>query len=138
LSKIYLCYFCKRFQTFNFMRNCLQCGKVLKGRTDKKFCQLSCRNAYHNNLQSRKNKHVKNTLRKLLHNRSVLLQILGNQPRVSIALSDLMELGFAPNYITQWHANRLLCFETVVEVLSEENVCISRVEDVSNASDTLT
>jgi predicted nucleic acid-binding Zn ribbon protein len=30
------------------MTNCINCGKVNKGRPDKKFCDDNCRSNYHN------------------------------------------------------------------------------------------
>jgi predicted nucleic acid-binding Zn ribbon protein len=33
-------------------RLCLDCGKAVKGRTDKKFCDDNCRNSYNNHLKN--------------------------------------------------------------------------------------
>ena len=51
----------KRFKTNNFLyfdkmetltRHCLACGKTVKGRIDKKFCDDYCRNVYNNRTKS--------------------------------------------------------------------------------------
>ena len=59
-------------------KNCLACGKTIKGRADKKFCDDYCRNNY-NNLQKAKGSHsslVRNINNALLKNRKVLEAIL--------------------------------------------------------------
>lgn len=33
-------------------RSCLDCGKALVGRADKKFCDDSCRNNYNNRIKN--------------------------------------------------------------------------------------
>ena len=33
-------------------KRCLECGEMLHGRTDKKFCSDACRNTYNNKLKS--------------------------------------------------------------------------------------
>jgi len=33
---------------------CNHCGKAVRGRTDKKFCQLSCKNSYHNSTRKKR------------------------------------------------------------------------------------
>lgn len=65
-----------RFQTDIFykfeyqmiaMENCLECGEKIIGRSDKKFCNDGCRNAYnnqHNKDSSNLMRNVNNSLRK--------------------------------------------------------------------------
>ncbi len=33
---------------------CNHCGKAVRGRTDKKFCHLSCKNSYHNSTRKKR------------------------------------------------------------------------------------
>ena len=58
----------------NETKTCLACGKPLKGRIDKKFCDDYCRNNY-NNQQKAKGSHssyVRNINNTLLKNRKIL------------------------------------------------------------------
>ena len=56
-------------------RYCIFCGKELKGRSDKKFCDDACRNNY-GYQQNKHNNEVINKINKsLLYNRNVLKSI---------------------------------------------------------------
>ena len=53
-------------------RACLDCGAVLRGRSDKKFCDDQCRNNYNNQLNSESYNLVRNINNKLKRNRRVM------------------------------------------------------------------
>lgn len=56
---------------------CKICKKELKGRSDKKFCSIECKNYYHTNLRRVTNETAR-ALDTILHrNRSILLELLG-------------------------------------------------------------
>ncbi|MBL7762218.1 MAG: DUF2116 family Zn-ribbon domain-containing protein, partial [Chitinophagaceae bacterium] len=55
---------------------CLNCGKPLKGRSDKKFCDDSCRNNYNNQLKSIVNNQMRNINNVLGKNRRILESLL--------------------------------------------------------------
>ncbi|MGB5464089.1 MAG: hypothetical protein WBM92_12035, partial [Aureibaculum sp.] len=56
---------------------CKVCKKNLKGRKDKIFCSIECKNYYHTNLRRVTDAAAKE-LDKILHrNRSILLELLG-------------------------------------------------------------
>ena len=63
-------------------RLCLECGKSLKGRCDKKFCDDYCRNAYNNKAKIEENSFVRNINRTLQRNRRVLEELLGKENMV--------------------------------------------------------
>lgn len=87
-------------------KECLSCGKALKGRIDKKFCDDYCRNNY-NNQQKAKSNHsnmVRNINNALLKNRKILESILasgGGQDTVKANRDKLLQLGFHFKYFTQ-------------------------------------
>ena len=63
-------------------KNCLSCGKLLKGRVDKKFCDDYCRNNYNNQLKARSSHsaYVRSINNTLLKNRKILESVLpGNE-----------------------------------------------------------
>ncbi|MFN8300784.1 MAG: hypothetical protein U0T75_16895 [Chitinophagales bacterium] len=80
-------------------KKCLSCGKVVFGRSDKKFCDDQCRNAYNNSLNSDSEaivKHVNGILRK---NRRIMadLNVTG---KTKVPKAKLSEQGFNFNYFT--------------------------------------
>ncbi len=86
---------------------CLQCGKAVRGRLDKKFCDDYCRNAYNNRQKADKNNLVRNINNALLKNRRILEAIikpdeeLGKCPRQRLA-----EQGFDFRYHTHQYLNK--------------------------------
>lgn len=79
--------------------SCLECGKTVNGRKDKKFCCLSCKNSYNN----RKHKAIEDykigTLRCLSRNYEIL-QMLISENKDHISREELRKLGFNDQYIT--------------------------------------
>ena len=74
-----------RFTFFNFIkisvmpvRKCLDCGALLKGRSDKKFCSDQCRNNYNNNINREANYLVRNVHNVLRKNRKILCELYEN------------------------------------------------------------
>lgn len=57
-------------------RYCIFCGKELKGRSDKKFCDDTCRNNYGYQQSKHNNELVNKINRSLLYNRNVLKSII--------------------------------------------------------------
>jgi predicted nucleic acid-binding Zn ribbon protein len=90
-------------------KNCLACGKPVKGRIDKKFCDDYCRNNY-NNLQKAKSNHsslVRNINNALLKNRKILESILPEEADTAKANRDkLSQLGFNFKYFTQLYTTK--------------------------------
>lgn len=88
-------------------RHCLECGKPLKGRLDKKFCDDYCRNAYNNRQNSDQNNFVRNVNNTLRKNRRLLENVIregeemGKCPRQRLA-----DAGFDFQYHTHQYTNR--------------------------------
>ena len=55
---------------------CLECGSTIRGRKDKHFCSLSCKNAWHNRAQQAKRHHRARILAALSGNYSILEALL--------------------------------------------------------------
>lgn len=85
---------------------CKICKKELKGRRDKIFCSIECKNYYHTNLRRVTNETAKE-LDKILHrNRSILLEVMGKntiQKKVKRVL--LAKKKFHFKYMTHFHMN---------------------------------
>jgi hypothetical protein len=59
------------------MPKCKICSTQFAGRSDKKFCSVRCKNYYHVNLRRATDKAVKEIDTILHRNRSILLEIVG-------------------------------------------------------------
>lgn len=90
-------------------KTCLACGKPLKGRVDKKFCDDYCRNNY-NNQQKAKSNHsafVRNINNALLKNRKILESLKGDkEDHVKANKEKLLSLGFSFKYLTHTFKNK--------------------------------
>jgi len=91
------------------LKKCLECGTVLKGRVDKKFCNDYCRNNY-NNRQKSKGSHstlVRNINNALLKNRKILESLLPETEETAKVHKDkLLRLGFHFRYFTHHYITR--------------------------------
>lgn len=98
-------------------KTCLECNKHLKGRTDKKFCDDFCRNAYNNKLNSHTNAYVRNVTNLLRRNRRILEEALPpNEELVKTTRNKLLQKGFNFKYLTHTYTNKkgnvyYFCFE---------------------------
>jgi len=90
----------------NSPRQCRVCGTRLTGRRDKIFCSTACKNEYHVSLRSNTAKAVKETDKILHRNRSILLELMGDnirQKKVDRKKLDNKKFNF--NYITGYYIN---------------------------------
>lgn len=74
-------------------RNCLACGEVLRGRSDKKFCSDYCRNSYNNNINRDAKNFIRNTNNRLRKNWRILEQLNPNE-KSKTSKRMLLSLGF--------------------------------------------
>lgn len=88
-------------------KSCLACGKQLKGRSDKKFCDDYCRNNYNNLLKADANNLVRNINNVLKKNRRILEQLLPEGEEMTKAPKQkLLNLGFQFRYMTHTYTNK--------------------------------
>lgn len=89
------------------MKNCLECGKPVKGRLDKKFCDDYCRNAYNNKQNSDHTNYMRKVNGHLRKNRKILEMLIpdgegmGKQPRQRLA-----QEGFEFRFHTHQYTNK--------------------------------
>ena len=87
--------------------HCLNCDKALKGRTDKKFCDDYCRNAFNNQLKSAKNNMVRNINNALGKNRRILESVFKSGEEIAKTSKDkLLQKGFQFKYTTHTYTNK--------------------------------
>ncbi|CAN5536161.1 hypothetical protein BH11BAC5_BH11BAC5_26890 [soil metagenome] len=98
-------------------KTCLTCGKPLKGRTDKKFCDDYCRNGYNNQLKATDNNYVRNINNALRKNRRILEALLPEKEEMAKTTKDkLLHKEFQFKYITHTYINKkgntyFFCYE---------------------------
>ncbi|MDA8595598.1 MAG: hypothetical protein ACPGR7_06355 [Flavobacteriaceae bacterium] len=81
-------------------RGCAECGHKLVGRTDKKFCNDYCRNAF-NNKRYRKEHHVKRQIQGVLNlNYGILKGICEQEAVTESSVQDLRSKGYQMQFFT--------------------------------------
>lgn len=79
----------------------------MRGRRDKLFCSVNCKNYYHSNLRSVTVKASKKIDIILHRNRSILLELLGkNGTQKKIKRIDLERKHFKFKYLTHFYKNK--------------------------------
>jgi len=88
-------------------RLCLTCGRPLKGRLDKKFCDDACRNSFNNQQNSDQNNFVRNINNILRKNRRLLeAQIPEGEEMKKVPREKLNQAGFNFRYHTHQYQNQ--------------------------------
>ena len=89
------------------IKHCPMCGDKLKGRKDKVFCSLECKNAYH---RERRHQHLPHTklIDAALHRNWTILaefhETIGKN-KFHVPMSDLLNSGFKTEYHTSTKVN---------------------------------
>lgn len=82
-------------------RACMACGTYLSGRTDKRFCDDSCRTIHHNRLRQQEETSKRKTDSILRQNRKILLRVVNQQSDARLDKHILLSSGFRPDYLTR-------------------------------------
>ena len=91
-------------------KTCLTCGKGLRGRSDKKFCDDYCRNNFNNKLKAVDNNYVRNITNTLKKNRRILRELLPETGGVARTTREaLIQAGFQFRYGTHSYTNKKGC-----------------------------
>lgn len=93
--------------SINSAKNCMTCGRALKGRADKKFCDDYCRNTYNNHLKAGTNNYIRNINNALRKNRRILADLFPPDTEMTRASRErLNNLGFQFRYNTHTYTNK--------------------------------
>lgn len=82
-------------------KKCLECGAGLSGRTDKKFCDSTCKSTYHNSLYREETADLRKIDKIMRKNRRILQTHL-RAGRSSIHRVLLQDSGFDFRYFTHF------------------------------------
>jgi hypothetical protein len=80
-------------------RKCLDCGEIIHGRTDKKFCSDQCRNNYNNRLNRDSNNFVRNVHGMLRKNRRILSDLF-EDGKIKVHKDALFAMGYNFSFFT--------------------------------------
>ncbi len=98
------------------IKECLQCGKPVSGRIDKKFCDKQCRNDYNNTLNGVTNTYIRKVNRILKRNRNILEELTPKDKSIKVRENELQKLGFSFEYFTNKYTTKVnktyyFCYE---------------------------
>ncbi|MBA9073460.1 putative nucleic acid-binding Zn ribbon protein [Flavobacterium gossypii] len=80
-------------------KTCLECGAVIIGREDKKFCNDGCRNAYNNKINKDLNNLMRDINNKLRKNYRILSE-MNVEGKTKVTKSKLLSKGFDFEFFT--------------------------------------
>jgi len=115
-------------------KKCPICKKTVKGRFDKKFCGLKCKNIYNYKLR-RVTRSVTKATDEILHrNRSILLELMGKRGiQKKLARTSLDAKNFNYNYVTGYHQNSRnkivnYVYDYSWVIFSDQNILVKRIK----------
>lgn len=96
-------------------KRCGECGTLIIGRIDKRFCSDQCRNTFNNRLNSDVTSYVRNTNNALRKNRRILMA-LNPEGKIKISREKLLAKGFdfthfTSTYTTKEGSHYFYCYE---------------------------
>ena len=112
--------------------HCIDCGKILRGRSDKRFCDDYCRNHHYNQLHRDDNTFLR-LVNKIMKKNQKILKTLHAEAKPRVSRQLLLALGFDFRYATH-KANQdnieryICCYEYGYKKLNEENYIITKIE----------
>ena len=86
-------------------KKCLECGRELFGRSDKRFCSDQCRTSYNNRLNSDRTNYMRKVNRILRKNRKILHD-LNPHGKTKIHREKLMTRGYNFTFHTNIYTTR--------------------------------
>lgn len=114
-------------------RQCRYCGNPLRGRTDKLYCDITCKNAFHNQHQQNDRRDIEQIDRILKQNRIILKTILGDRTTAKVFKAELMQRGLRFEFHTheqRQSKNRSItcCYEYGYVNLDKEKTLVVRLK----------
>jgi hypothetical protein len=114
-------------------RRCLECGDVLHGRADQKYCSDQCRNAFNNKQLGVSNNAIRR-INRILKKNNALLSGLNTNGKITVSESDLIKQGFNFNYFTNLfttHYGRtyFFCYDQGYSMVDGNKVLLVRKQE---------
>ncbi|WP_418511834.1 hypothetical protein [Corallibacter sp.] len=87
-------------------KTCLACGKELKGRSDKRFCDLHCKSSYHYKRSLEEAPRFYNRVDNQLKSNRRILKQFNKAGKATVRASLIKDEGFDPNFFTHYWKNK--------------------------------
>lgn len=119
------------------INTCASCGKSIRGRTDKKFCNDYCRHLFHNNNKTELDNIEKKINNILSRNRKIIRKLLGSEDfLIKIKREELLEMGFIFRHYTHNKKNKkggcyYYCYDYGY-ILLENEYCLLIKQEIDN------
>src|SRR5579862_2377686 len=84
----------------------LYCEKLLRGRSDKLYCDDACRNAYFNEQKKNDHQAIRKVDLALKKNRRILRNVLGDNKTKSVTEKQLLQKGYDFMYHTHFFTTK--------------------------------
>jgi hypothetical protein len=119
----------------NTEKHCLDCGEVIHGRADKKFCNDMCRNNYNNQLNSSSYNLIRNINNILRRNRRIMEE-LNPSGKTKTTREKMLVKGFDFDYFTSVYQTKNdkryhFCYEYAYLPLDNDELLLVKREDRS-------
>lgn len=88
---------------------CEECGKTLHGRTDKRFCDAYCRNAYHNKHKRPDEQYMQQVNVQIRRNRRILKDLCP-EGKAMVRREVLEALGYDYKYFSGTYVSKTLTY----------------------------
>lgn len=120
-------------EEINKKKECLECGAILRGRKDKKFCGDYCRNSYNNKLNEDSTSYVRRINNILRKNRRILSK-LNPDGKKTVDGIILAEEGFNFHYYTNIYATKkgseyIFCYDQGYLKIDENHYMLVHKQD---------
>jgi len=86
-------------------KTCVACGKELKGRSDKRFCDLHCKSTYHYRKSQEEEPRFFNKVDNQLKTNRKILKQYNKAGKATVRSSLIIDEGFNPNFFTHYWKN---------------------------------
>jgi hypothetical protein len=116
-------------------KNCRNCGEILKGRIDKKYCDDTCRSTFHHKKAPEQVNLMRQIHYILLKNRKILAKFFQKQSNPpTIEKRSLLEMGFHFGYHTQTikkesNSTQFACYDYAYQELNENQILLFKIPD---------
>ena len=114
-------------------RKCIMCKSFFRGRSDKKFCTITCKSTYHKKLSAHTHRATKKVDKILHRNRSILQELMGKKVDVlQISREVLDAKKFSYDHITGYHKNSMnkvvhYVYDFSWVIFSDKNLLVKRL-----------
>ena len=112
---------------------CPMCKLTFRGRTDKKFCSVSCKSSYHRKLTAHTKK-ATSRIDKILHrNRSILQEVVGKKVDGKQVPKEVLDAkNFNYSHVTGYHKNSRnkvvnYVYDFSWVIFSDNNLLVKRI-----------